>query len=172
MQTIGRIFESIIDNVRLDYESVSNDPTKPYYEYGHPLEIIDTLTEKTNDKLVFDKYPLICLFLDATETIDERIIKREITLDLVICAQSEKKWKALERTVETFEPILYPIYESLMKHIKNDGVFSIVGSYDKIDRYSWGKNGLYGNTANLFNDYIDAIEIKNLKLEILKNCNV
>lgn len=170
MQPIGKIFESVVENVRLDYESISNVPTEPYYEYGHPVEIINTLSEKTADGLVYDKYPLICLFLDAPETIDERILKREITVDIVICAQSEQIWKASERTAETFEPVLYPIYESLINHIKNDGVFSIVGTYDKIDRYSWGRNGLYGNTANLFNDYIDAIEIKSLKLEILKKC--
>jgi len=37
-----------------------------------------------------------------------------------------------------------------------------------INRLYWGKNGLYGNTGNVFSYYIDAIEIKDLVFKIYR----
>jgi hypothetical protein len=42
--------------------------------------------------------------------------------------------------------------------------------HQKYDRLYWGKQGLYGNSGNIFNDFIDAIEINELKFEILNTC--
>jgi hypothetical protein len=43
--------------------------------------------------------------------------------------------------------------------------------HDMIERFYWGREGIYNNAGNVFNDYIDAIEIRNLDLKInVPNC--
>lgn len=169
MEAVGEIFRKVVELVQSDYYKISGIPETPYYLYGHPIEIIDKLAKKTNAGESFDKFPLICLFTDINEIENVTKNTREITVDIVICNQTKPEYDTMERVVESFNPVLYPIYESLKKNISKGGVFQLDSDISKTDRFFWGKNGIYGNTANIFNDFIDAIEIKDLKLKILKN---
>jgi hypothetical protein len=48
---------------------------------------------------------------------------------------------------------------------------NIVPPHTKTDRYFWGADD---DTKNVFNDFIDAIEIENLELKVknqFNNCN-
>jgi len=55
------------------------------------------------------------------------------------------------------------------KRFQTYGVSKI--PHQKWDRLYWGRNGLFGNQANVFNDFLDVIEIKSLKLKInLRSC--
>lgn len=147
--------------------------TGVHYQFGHPLEIIKTLGQYDQGVTTpFDKYPLIAFFLDMP-------IKRGVTpgvygegtAHMAIIRQCyNPNQTAAERDQTNFEPVLTPIYLELMKQISLRGdLFMLPGQemlpHDVIYRYYWGKEGLFGNTANIFNDWVDAIELK-IKLKI------
>jgi hypothetical protein len=180
MTPVVKIFQEIVERVNLSLmaELQTLEPTIEgiQYEHGHPREIVETLQQKDQSATYrFQKYPIIALFQDFPETNIGIGYQTEVNLNLIIAKGTRKDYKAKERYDYNFLPFLYPIYEELLKEIDRDkriqtyGVQSI--DHVKWDRLFWGRNGLFGNDSNIFSDYLDAIEIKNLKLKInLKLC--
>lgn len=156
-----------------------------HYMYGHPLELIENLKERSKDPGRVDKdlpksnwggkwdmWPVVMLFTDFPEVYTKKPIsyKQEVTLQVVMAMFTEKLWKAEERMDKNFKPILYPMYEQFLTQLDKSAHFVVQSSkqipHTKWDRLYWGKSGLYGNVGNTFNDAIDAIEIQNLVLKI------
>ncbi len=167
------VFSDIVTDVRNDTDKpAALDTDEPFYMHGHPLEIINILAQKDNHAThKFNKYPLIALFQDFTETMGEnQSVQSTADLNIVIATNTSPDYSADERYDNTFRTVLYPLYDLLLEHIDGSGWFSNgVGlvPHDKIDRLFWGRQGLYGNEANIFNDWLDAIEIQNLSLSLL-----
>ena len=146
------------------------------YQYGHPIEIIENLQEMSlNLTQSAAKYPLIALFTDVSETKGEADgVDMSVKLHLIIATLTLNSYKSPERLTLNFTPVLYPLYEQLLKSIASSGYFLNPNAekieHEKVDRFFWGKNGLYLNTGNVFNDYVDCIEVSNLKLTVKKQC--
>jgi len=158
-------------------QGIDSAITAVHYQHGHPKEIIETLMQKDKSTtLQFTKYPLIALFQDFPEAHNQQLgIDNEATLHIVIVQSTLATYKANERYTRNFKPILYPIYNEFLKQITLSAKFMNYGiqtlGHTKIDRLFWGKEGLYGNEGNIFNDRLDCIEIRDLKLKVnLKNC--
>lgn len=174
------IFDEIATNVREDANKpAALDTDEPFYMYGHPLEIINTLSKKDNHAVQkYNKYPLIALFQDFTETMGEHQATPSAVQDmnLIIAVNTSPDYTAENRYDNTFKTVLYPLYDLLIKHIVKSKWFRNIDPglvpHQKIDRLFWGRSGLYGNEGNIFNDHIDAIEIQNLGLELRlkQNC--
>jgi hypothetical protein len=166
VDVIGRIVES----VQAEYDTVNSE--KPYYDHGHPLEIINTLKEKgSNDELKFKKFPAIFLIEDIPSTVLPGIFALKSKLNLIIVTDTSKDYKADERYVQSFDAILTPIYDLFMKHLKLSGEIRSVEEnipHDVFKHLYWGKKGLYGSDGNIFDDHIDAIEIKDLEINIFR----
>jgi len=165
---IDDLIGDVVDSMRID--------ETPYYLYGHPLEVINTLSEyEKHPKMKFKKYPLIILFQDFEETKGRhQAINADVSLNLVICTNTLAKYKSAERYELNFKPVLYPLYDLFLEKLERSGYFSgALGNFQhvKIDRMYWGKNGLYSNEGNVFNDRLDAIEIRNLELSVLNKSN-
>lgn len=151
--------------------------TGVHYQYGHPLEIIKTLGQYDQGSTTkFDKYPLVAFFLDMPMQRGGNVgVYGEATVHIaIIRACKNPNHTAEERDVNNFKPILTPIYLELMKQIGYRGdLFQLVSPFQiphKVTyRYYWGKQGLFGNEANIFNDWVDCIEIENLRLKINEN---
>jgi hypothetical protein len=145
-----------------------------YYQYGHPLEIIESIQAMAKSRTTEGRrFPLIALFMDFDETKGQRPdVQSEVSLHVVIATSTKPQLKAKQRYDETFRTRLYPIYEAFIQSIQSSGYFTDVQElvpHTKTDRLYWGKTGLYGGAANVFNDFIDAIEITNLKLSTKQN---
>lgn len=146
--------------------------TAVHYDYGHPLEIIETLTEKSQtDAFVYQKYPLIALFLDADLQRGRKVgVYGKFRLHMAIIRGTDPNYKAKQRDDFNFKPVLMPIYLEFLNQLKASKAFSILDEslivHDPINRYYWGKQGLYGNEGNIFNDHVDCIELKNMELEL------
>lgn len=172
MKPIPEIISDIVANVREEYDTAENE--KPYFLHGHPLEIVQILSKKTSSRnFKFKKYPLIALFQDFNESISGDI--RTASLNIVICTNTKNDYEASERYQDTFLNELYPIFDLFMKHFKRSPYIQTLPgnlSYTKIDRLYWGRTGLYGNEGNIFNDFIDAIEIQNLNASFLLDCQI
>jgi hypothetical protein len=145
------------------------------YMYGHPLEIINRLqllTNSVDQKQRASKYPLVALFQDFEEQVGkEPGVYSEVSLHMIIANITEPQFITEQRYEKNFKPVLYPIYQELLRQIASPSqkLFFVEDEeliqHTKIDRVYWGKQGLYGGTANPFNDFLDCIEIKDLRIK-------
>lgn len=158
------------------------DPTITgvHYMNGHPVEIVNRLSERDKDNVFkWKKYPLVGLFMDFPETFGRSLGLEEVSLHLIIARATNPDLITDQRYEKNFIPVLYPIYEKLMQTFhtftygRNGKPFQTRSESDivhtKIDRPYWGRETFLKNEANMFNDYIDAIEIRDLKLNINLN---
>jgi hypothetical protein len=169
------IIGSIVDAVRADY----TPPTifsgnAPFYMYGHPLEIINTLSQKDkHSKLKYQKYPLIALFQDFEETKGQnQAINTDVSLNIVIAVNTDKNYNSEERYTNTFKTVLYPLYDLFLEKLAASNYFAATQgsiSHRKTDRVYWGAQG---TERNIFNDYLDAIELTNLELSVYNNVKI
>jgi len=141
-----------------------------YYMHGHPQEIVNRLQQKLALETEREKrFPLVMLFHDF------EIVRRSgqyfgtATVNMAIAQMTNKDYNTPERYTNTFKPILYPIYYELLKQLGLSANFvnaQAILEHTLIDRVYWGRTGLYGNTANQFDDYLDCIEVRGLGLTI------
>lgn len=147
--------------------------TAVHYDYGHLLEIVETLSQKTTagGDFAYKKYPLVALLLDVPEEHGREIgVYAKYRLHIIIARGTKPTFKAPERDEYNFRPVLMPIYLEFIRQLKASKAFSILDEYsipnEKINRYYWGRDGLAGKEGNVFNDWVDCIEIKNLELKL------
>ncbi len=169
------IFGDIVTDVRDDTDKPSGlNVLAPYYDYGEPLDIVNKLSQKDRGSLKFNKFPLIALLMEFREEMGEDMTIRSRTTDLtiVIITDTKPELHTSERYDLNFRTTLYPLYDLLIKHITKSKYFKAgpgLVRHGKIDHPYWGRQGLYGSESNIFNDYIDAIEIDNLELSLRLN---
>lgn len=140
---------------------------------GTPLEITDVLDvmgkQPTGDP---KRYPLIGVFLPIREGKGQRIgIEGIDSLRICIAMVSDATIRTPERYEKNFKPILYPIYYEFLNQLSLDKRIMSTGSngfkHTKIDWPYYDPE----KQANAFNEFVDAIEIRDLELLIdLKNC--
>lgn len=165
------IFESIVEKVSLAYGS------NVRYMYGPELEIEANLIDLTKAKglpnsNVANKYPLIALIQDFPEKRgDANGYYADVTLPKILIATlTNNTYKAPQRYELNFKPILYPIYKLFLQEMARSG--KIIGndpdSFDhtKFDRLYYGTR----TAGSALNDYVDAIEINNLRITVAQSC--
>jgi hypothetical protein len=144
---------------------------KPYFEYGHALEIANMIMEKDESHVYkYQKYPLVALYLDIPETrfSKDDIPNVECSLYLILVQETKQEYTASERQTNVFKPVLYPLYNKLMTVLEANRKLFLMGidenfTHKKTDKYLHNSDGTNQNTLNAF---VDAIEIENLKLKI------
>jgi len=160
-------------------QTINNKYEGVRFDYGHPADIIAKIVQfGPTEENRFKKYPLIGLFLDFPQT---RGVNNEtetrVKLSMFICIGTQANYTPQQRTQQSFVPILIPIYDELMKQfLKHNAVIkpeNLKIPHEYVERYQWGKGGLeyYDNgKKNVFNDFIDAIELINLELDLKNIC--
>lgn len=140
-----------------------------YFMHGHPLEIVNTLADKANASSYKGKrFPLIALYQDIEENIRNEGYERIAPVTVIIANQTDPNYSAATRQDNNFDPILYKLEEGFKYCLKkSEYIGGLKPDYNRIDRIYWGRNGIYGNEGNMFQDYIDAIELNNLELKII-----
>lgn len=158
----------------------STDITTINFQFGHLRELIQTLEGMgMSDTYRPDKYPLVWLVFD-TPIQSGRIGQRdEISFELIIAQQTQAGWKAAEREIKSFIPVLRPIYVELMNQIANSPYFDISVAdtieHEYIERYYWGEEVIITGTnsnANKLSDHIDAIQLRGFNLQLNYNCQI
>jgi len=152
-------------------QSIDSNITGVHYDHGHPIEIIETLREKDgSNNFRFKKYPLVALFQDFPEDGSSDIgIASVVSLHVMIVMTTQPQYKASQRIEKNFKPVLYPIFQEFKKALYKSRAFQMKGpklDCRKFDRLYWGREGLMKNETNLFNDWIDGIELRNIKLRV------
>jgi hypothetical protein len=147
-----------------------------YFMHGHIQEIVQELKKLSEDKeSKAMRFPLVALLRDFPETKGQEIgIATEARFTLLIATRTEPTYNSEKRKAISFIPVLYPIWEAVEKQLLWSPQIQQSGiglNYTQIDHYFWGKEGIYGSEANIFNDWIDCIEIRDLNLKIKQpNC--
>jgi hypothetical protein len=142
---------------------------KPYYMYGHRVEINERLLKKNDDKVFkYQKYPLIALRWETPEDVSNGMV--DYNLNIVFLYSTEKKNTAEQRHENVIKPILTPLYEQFLIELKRSGLFQWEGDqktppHTKLDRPYWGVSQENGNIKNIFSDPLDGIEITNLRIK-------
>ncbi|MDR1347354.1 MAG: hypothetical protein LBJ63_02840 [Prevotellaceae bacterium] len=150
-----------------------------FYQYGHLNDINNILKSYSNTaEYRAQKYPAVFLLQDFVETcVQSMTVEKQVNLQLLIVASSNRDYRAAERYEKVFKPVLYPVYDCLIGTIKRDKRLMLPYGdieHTKIDRLlisGFQIRTQTGQTGNLFADFLDAIEINNMKLIIKKMCN-
>lgn len=143
------------------------------YLYGPFKEILERLTKWTaSDTYEPKKYPLIALVQPFNENKGTQIGVEGIDdLNIIIAMGTIAEAFTPTRYDINFNPVLYPIYYELLNQLDLDRRIMTQGKdlipHTKVDWPYWDA----GKDTNPFNDRLDVIEIKNMKLKVLlKNC--
>jgi len=137
-----------------------------YFTYGHPKEVANRLQALTNSPTEKAKmFPLIWLFTDITINRNEIGFYGSARLRLLVANYTEGTYTAEQRTTNNFIPILHPIKEELINQIGLHKQFTYPDevTFQETDMYYYGSQY---NDKNVLNDRIDAIEIKDLQINI------
>lgn len=144
-----------------------------YYMFGHPLEVVGRLQQMSDSPVHKNqKFPLVALFTDIPVT-KKPGFYGTARLQMIIACLTQPTYTADQRLELSFKAILQPIKVELIKQLSLYPQFTRPDEliYTEIERYYWGRQGLYGNQANIFNDHIDCIELQNIEVTIkVKKC--
>lgn len=139
-----------------------------YFDYGKLKEITRKLTQldggiTTKDK----KYPLVWLVMNYAESYGNNDGFCELDdITIMICELTDPSSYTSARIAANFTPTLYPIYDAFMAELENSSYFDhgmLEFQHQKIDCPYWNEDMTKGD-YNQFNDFIDAIQIRKLKL--------
>lgn len=172
VDVFDEIVAKVSDTLTAQLQAIDTNITGVHYEHGHIREIVHTLTHK--DQVMetrMSRYPLVALIQDFPERVsDQPGIQSDVTLNLILAKMTDQNYRASERYEFNFKPFLYPLYSELMHEIwRHPSIMAKSADqiqHTKIDRVFWGREGVYGSEANIFNDWIDCIEIRDLRLKI------
>lgn len=173
---IPDLFGEVVTAVSNVFSTRSADRFSVYYDFGHQAEVIRNLTNKDNSITMKDqKFPLIWLVTDFAETMAPQDNNQyaQVSLKVFITVTTQPEYDMKSRRDKTFLPRLYPIYAELLHQFSECVAFSMPPTikiqHTKIDRPYWGTPDAAGNnTKNMVNNFCDAIEIQNLKLNVAR----
>ncbi len=168
---VAKTETAIIADNSLDWGTL---PKKVYFMHGTLKEITSVLQAYTNSPTHKDKkYPLVILIRDVKEKVnDQRVgLGSSFKCRLLIVTITNKDYRSDDREIKNFKPILIPIFEELVRQIRKSRLFGMptlkAMEIVKWDCYFYGSNV---NDKNIFNDYIDAIDIESISLNTKNLC--
>ena len=155
---------------------LSEDDAKYYkkvtFFWGNPLEVITVLKEySTHKELKYEKFPFIALYNDISIVKNKYGDYDGTLLEIIIANATDPNLKSEQREIQNFKPILRPLYGFFIEELQKSSIFVVNDvqadiKHEVTERYFWGRQGLYGQKGNVYNDYIDAIHIARLDLKL------
>lgn len=176
--TIPQLFASLIANEFAAEAEKASFTTPVYFDYGHYMEITNRL--KSKEKSINAKgqtYPLIWLVMDFEQqtTTDASIDWKLPLVQIIIAATTKKDSTTPQRMEDNFQPLLLPVYDILMKAFRRSKTFFTLAPADPQHSFwlrpYWDGADNTGKGGNLFDDFIDAIQIKIRDQVIKSNCS-
>lgn len=168
---IGEVVAEVQAELLPDLSAYDDNIVGVNYMYGPPLEIINRLTKWSQsngqDK---KKYPLVALLHPITKRGGTNTIVTTNLRIIIVRRNSDPKLFTEQRYENNFRPVLIPIFESFKEKLGENASFSSNGYFDIEDTEwpFWG--GDEQQSANIFNDKVDIIELKINNLTIDLTC--
>ena len=163
---------AIIADTSLDWGTLAK---KVYFMQGSLLEITNVLQSYTNSPSYKNKkYPLVILVRDVKEKLNKQLngLGTSFKCHLLIITLTNPELRSDQREAQNFKPVLLPIFEELINQISKSKLFAMPTVKDmditKWDCYFYGtKENI---KKNIFNDYVDAIDIESITLNTKNIC--
>lgn len=142
-----------------------------YFDYGHYDAVNKNLVNKDGSITMKDqKYPLVWLITPfETRTNSRQDYACELSgLDILVLTNTGENISIPDRIENYFKPILWPIVQELKVQMVESGFFQLLdpGAIPYDYEKNWYYQGSVNGKTNLFNAYIDAVQIKNLRLKV------
>lgn len=171
MTPFVHVFGKIVAEVQSAYDLV--DGIRPFYEYGHPLQIFNTLVEKTQSgEWKYKKYPLIALYQTFSETRRRRGVTYVIPeITVMLMTDTKDTFRSNNRYDNTYLPILHPIRDLLIDRMNYSRLINFDSEYTSEDLIHWGTENYYAVTQNEGHGYLDALELKFRNVLVHGSCN-
>ena len=152
------------------YELLDFTKSKPDYLLFHNSSYIEIESILKTFKDKNQKFPLI--FFNSEKTKGKlKGDYSEVTIgQIIIATKSDPSWTSDIRESQNFSTILRPLANMFIDSLRVYGFISINTVIEYKEHFFYGKDAQYGNSGHLFSDYVDAIEINNLKLILKNNC--
>jgi hypothetical protein len=176
-EVVALCVDNVSQRILPELMAADNNIKQLGFMFGHPQELKNTIKELSEDATTkYKRFPVVMLFADLISSPSSvKGAFGDTTVNIVIAMTTEPTLKANERIAKNFAPILRPIYQELINQFYRCGYFwvqtprQLLGR--DIERLFWGRAGIQGNDKGEFDDCIDAIEIKGLKLTQAKKGN-
>lgn len=135
----------------------------PYSDYGTRKVINQKLLEKNGGEYSYQKYPLIALRLPTPITVAGATAS--FNANILIADFTQETLRPEERVEQKFEPTLWPLTKLFIEMVRKSGEFNgFDPSYTQIDRMFYSNEAGEENIANVFDDPLDAVELRDLRL--------
>ena len=155
------IFTECCDAMRTG--TVLSNAQKPYSTYGRVIQILDYLQTLNNSiSNGGNKYPLIALYQDFPERRGVGYYAQVTIPKIVIACLTTDTDSPPDRYYKTFKPILYHIYYEFLRQLSIHSNI-VEREVDLIEHTKWDRIGTVRDGQS---EYIDSIEITNLKLTL------
>lgn len=165
-ETIGTCVANVATKMLTDLMADHPAINTIRFMYGPPMELANIIKKLGESSKRNEIYPAIMLFSDVdTSNSSVRGLPYDVTLNMAIVMPNHKAdMEATERISTNFVPILRPIYKEFINQIFRSGYFHLQ-SPNQITGHGIERiGGAVLNGPNAFNTYIDAIEIRGMKL--------
>lgn len=174
VELIGDVVARVSDKLLAQLQTYEPKIQGIYYQYGHAPEIVETLQQLEQDRTNrFKRFPAVFVLQDFPENHTGKATQYYADVNLpsiVIAYPTGVNYKAPQRYEKSFNPVLTPIYEELLRQINFGREFAVQSEkeipHTKIDRLYWGREPIYKNATNNFGQYLDAIELLNVQLKV------
>lgn len=142
-------------------------PFPVYFDCGRYLEVDLRLKTKTgHPTTAAKKYPLIWLNIPYSERYDLYGNLELRRVELVIVADTRSISTTPERFSTNFTDRLWPIFDELVRAINSSGYFDTLQEIEKIDQPFWDGKDAGTQVANMFGDFVDCVQVRNLSLTV------
>lgn len=172
MQYLPHIMQEVVATVSAKMEDRKPDPFEVFFEYGLYQDVFRTVHSRKDKG--FDVYPLVWLTMPFNEAEGTRSnVAADVSCDLIIAMVTQPDWTMQEREERNFFPRIFPIYDELINQLSKNGKLISNGLISRTKRILpyWGGDESNNNNPNLSRYFVDAIQIKDLKISIRKtNC--
>lgn len=166
MQVLAQYLPDLFTPIAARMQAICGFPL--FYEWGHQPEIAQKLTNLDKSKTMkSQKYPLLWLVMDFKEGKGANWdVYSKTTLSFVLAVDTDPNYTEQQRRDKSFLPKLLPMYQAFLQALGESVSFRKPYApgikHDFALRPYWGN----GNNHNLFNDFVDCIEITNLSLDV------
>lgn len=169
------LIKEVVANVNTIFSTRASDPFNVFFDHGLYVSVADNIYKKQNQGVeeagIFPLIWLITPSIDIDPSVAKDAIYGTATFDMIIAMPTSNEYTQDQRDQLVFIPRLLPIYDELVKQLEISDYFKktlkpIVEHY----RYRpyWG--GIEGGTdqKTLFKNFIDAIHVTGIRLDIKK----
>lgn len=167
------IIKDVVTQVNEVFSTRVSDPFSVFFDHGLQADVTKNIYKKSNSGIdVEGLYPLLWLLTNTISIVRDsnKPYYGMATFDVVIAMPTDAKYTQEQRDENVFIPRLVPIYDEFLNQLSkftNAFKFDTKNIKNRLHyRPYWGGSEAGADTKNLLGNYIDALLITGIELEM------